>query len=256
MSEPQVEDPDVSQRRPAWWGLILWAALVALAVWRPRGREFLIAIGLQTVVVAVHLAPSVAWGRLTGIRNLAVGIYIGKWVARITLLGLPVRLNFIPGGGYVKFAGNDDPPVWRHEETYNARPRWQRIAVNLAMPLATLALGAALIGPAAALDVFARGFEQFATGAFRGGGYRGEAIARLFTLIGEGRYVAALGVIAAKNAALNLFPLPTTNGGLALMEPLSLKPRAATMLQVIGFVLMLLLGLLPWGASLISYLFG
>jgi membrane-associated protease RseP (regulator of RpoE activity) len=132
-------------------------------------------------------------------------------------------------------------PRFRYEETYNAQPRWQRAAVNLAMPLATLLLAIALIGPSAATASFTRGFEQLTVGLFRGQTYRVDAFARLFALISEQKYAVALAAIAAKLAALNLLPLPIFNGGIALCEILGIlqRRRLATRLQVIGLMAML-----------------
>jgi hypothetical protein len=250
------DDVDESDRQqhPAWWGLALWAALIVAAIFWPKGRLLLIAIGLLAISCIVYTCAAIVWARVRGVHIHHVGIFFGPWIARFRILGLPLRINVLPMGAYVKFPSPDHAPpdsaaarshLVPHEQTYEAQPRLQKILINLVTPLTTLALAVILLGPSAATDSFLRGFEQFTLGAFRPREYRVDAFARLFAHLEMHRYAAVLGIIAAKTAAY-LLPIPNVNGGTALLElfggTTAMRPRNVAILQFVGLLAILVLG--------------
>jgi hypothetical protein len=136
------------------------AALVAAAlIVLPRWREIFIVLAMLAAVIPFHLLPAVLWARTVGVKVEVIGWLFGAWVARFRVRDIPIRINWIPLGGYVKLAGDRErhPP---HVRVYDELPRWQQAGMNLAMPLGTLLLAAALLGPTAAVNSFTRGYRQ------------------------------------------------------------------------------------------------
>ncbi|MGE3809669.1 MAG: hypothetical protein AB7K24_33810 [Gemmataceae bacterium] len=115
--------------------------------------------------------------------------------------------------------------------------------------LLLIGLAMACLGPAEGLATFLRGFQQvvllicfpFSTGK--------ELIARIYEVAATSPYLQALGIFAAKFAALNLFPSPVLNGGAILMALFNWgKPERTRQLEETLELLGVLFGLL-WGGA-------
>jgi regulator of sigma E protease len=100
--------------------------------------EFLVVLG---VMVLVHEFGHFAVAKLCGIRVETFSIGMGKRLFGYRHGDTDYRLSLLPIGGYVKMAGDTpgEAPSGDPGE-FNAHPRWQRILVALAGPLANFIL--------------------------------------------------------------------------------------------------------------------
>jgi membrane-associated protease RseP (regulator of RpoE activity) len=236
--------------------LAVIAVLAAATIlFLPRWRLLYAWFALLTLVVVAHLLPCVIWARWRRIGIITVGIYFGASLVRFRIWGIPVRINWIPTGGYVKLRGTDEPntPL---PGTYNALPRWERAAMNLAMPLGTLLVGFVSLGPSRAMHSLLFAFRSLVVGAGQPQTAGLELVARLFDPLANGEVVASLGRVAIVMTAINLLPISIVNGGIALLElisavvPISLRARA--ILDILS--LLIACGLLTWTYSMYLYL--
>src|ERR1700739_3577342 len=100
--------------------------------------ELLIVLG---IMVLVHEFGHFAVAKLCGIRVEVFSIGFGKRLFGYKKGDTDYRVSLLPLGGYVKMSGDNpgEAPTGDPGE-FNAHPRWQRILVALAGPLANFAL--------------------------------------------------------------------------------------------------------------------
>ncbi|MGA1981125.1 MAG: RIP metalloprotease RseP [Acidobacteriaceae bacterium] len=105
--------------------------------------QLLLVLGLM---VLVHEFGHFAVAKWCGVRVEAFAIGFGKRVAGFVRNGTDYRINALPLGGYVKMAGeipgeeaSDDPG------DLNNHPRWQRMLIALAGPIANFILAFGLM---------------------------------------------------------------------------------------------------------------
>jgi len=98
------------------------------------------------IMVLVHEFGHFAVAKLCGIRVEVFSIGFGKRILGFRRGDTDYRLSILPLGGYVKMAGDNpgEAPSGDPGE-FNAHPRWQRILVALAGPLANFILAIALM---------------------------------------------------------------------------------------------------------------
>ena len=102
--------------------------------------EFLLVLGFM---VLVHEFGHFAVAKACRVRVEAFAIGFGTRLFGIHHGGTDYRLNLLPFGGYVKFAGDQPGEAPADPGDFNAHPRWQRVLIALAGPVANfiLALG-------------------------------------------------------------------------------------------------------------------
>jgi regulator of sigma E protease len=100
--------------------------------------EFLVVLG---IMVLVHEFGHFAVAKLCGIRVETFSIGFGKRLLGFRRGDTDYRLSLLPLGGYVKMAGDTpgEAPSGDPGE-FNAHPRWQRVCVALAGPVANFIL--------------------------------------------------------------------------------------------------------------------
>ncbi|MDX1382012.1 MAG: RIP metalloprotease RseP [Thermoanaerobaculia bacterium] len=103
---------------------------------------FVFALG---VIVFVHEAGHYLVAKAFNIRVLTFSLGFGRRLWGFRRDGTDYRVSLIPLGGYVNFAGQD--PAERSDDPteFLNRPRWQRVLVLLAGPLANVALAIVLV---------------------------------------------------------------------------------------------------------------
>ncbi len=107
--------------------------------------EFAVVLG---IMVLVHEFGHFAVGKLCGVRIEAFAIGFGTRLFGVVYGGTDYRINLLPLGGYVKFAGEtvgNEPTsspqtVANDPGDFNAHPRWQRVLIALAGPVANFIL--------------------------------------------------------------------------------------------------------------------
>ena len=105
--------------------------------------ELLVVLG---IMVLVHEFGHFAVAKLCGIRVEVFSIGFGRRLLGFRRGDTDYRLSVLPLGGYVKMAGDNpgEAPSGDPGE-FNAHPRWQRILVALAGPVANFILAFALM---------------------------------------------------------------------------------------------------------------
>jgi regulator of sigma E protease len=108
-------------------------------------------------LVFIHELGHYLVGRLFGVKADSFSIGFGKEVAGWTdKRGTRWRLSALPLGGYVQFAGDMNPastpsaewlalPAEEREQTFQAKPVWQRALIVLAGPMTNLLLAVAIL---------------------------------------------------------------------------------------------------------------
>lgn len=99
--------------------------------------EFLIVLGFM---VLVHEFGHFAMAKAFRVRVEAFAIGFGTRLFGIERGGTDYRLNLLPFGGYVKFAGDQPGEQASDPGDFNAHPRWQRVLIALAGPVANFIL--------------------------------------------------------------------------------------------------------------------
>jgi hypothetical protein len=211
-----------------------------------------LAIGIL-LALALHLAAMALAGVLLGATLQQVRLGFGPTLLGFRLRGAPVRLHLFPLGGYVQFWRSDsNPPAPSGVVPFDHLPGHRRAAAQLTGPLVLLAVGVALGGPSPwkpAVDLFRGALSPLSTGP----DLLAAAVAAAPTL----PLPALLGQIFAYLAAWNLLPVPTLNGGAALLD-LTVPPgksgdRVRSITSVAGAIAMFALGT-AWIVAIVSYL--
>ncbi|NYF79643.1 RIP metalloprotease RseP [Granulicella arctica] len=98
------------------------------------------------IMVLVHEFGHFAAAKLCGVRVETFSVGMGKRLFGFRHGDTDYRLSILPIGGYVKMAG-DTPgePTTGDPGEFNAHPRWQRVIIALAGPVANFILAFALM---------------------------------------------------------------------------------------------------------------
>lgn len=207
-------------------------------------HPFLVLLDAVVVGVVVYTAGHAAAGRAAGVTVEEVGLFVGPALLDFRVKGVRYRLGMIPVGGYVKFLGDDEKGGVPPGSFHRLHPL-VRVAVMAAGPLAILALSAACLGPAHAARSFVHGFGQAAPFLAARGPGGGELLRGLSAVLTYGSFRTAVGVVAAKVAAMNLLPIPALVGGTIVTNLLGwrrgLPDGALTALNTAGLVVTLVL---------------
>jgi regulator of sigma E protease len=114
------------------------------------------------IMVLVHEFGHFAVAKLCGIRVEVFSIGFGKRLFGFRRGDTDYRLSLLPLGGYVKMAGDNpgEAPTGDPGE-FNAHPRWQRILVALAGPVANFILA---LGLMTGVGMFHNEVQEYLTG--------------------------------------------------------------------------------------------
>ena len=112
--------------------------------------EFGVVLG---IMVLVHEFGHFALAKLCGVRVEAFAIGFGPRLFGVVHHGTDYRLNLLPLGGYVKMAGetignqstSSEEQIVADPGDFNAHPRWQRVLIALAGPVANFVLAFLLL---------------------------------------------------------------------------------------------------------------
>ena len=104
--------------------------------------EFALVLG---VMVLVHEFGHFAVAKLCKVRVEAFALGFGTRLFGYVYHGTDYRVNLLPLGGYVKFAGDAPGETPSDPGEFNAHPRWQRVLIALAGPVANFILSFALL---------------------------------------------------------------------------------------------------------------
>lgn len=136
------------------------------------------------------------WVSMLRVKVTAVSLYHGPTPLKFMVGGCPVSIGWIPMGSSVSF----DPAEFQ-------RRAWPvRILTHISAPVIGLGLAMLLLGIPDASHHFLTGFRQIAEGAWEPIAQAGGHLKR-WQQVAEISPVKAFGIIAAKAAAMLLFPV-------------------------------------------------
>jgi len=217
--------------------------------------HFLIVLFLSHVVVMfVHTAGLAIAGRMAGASISEVAIFTGPAIVKIEIYGIAYRLNLLPFGSYVKF--DTDERAGRRKRLDEIHPLI-RVWIAASGCLALLLFTTVCFGPVATLHHTLSGFSQIITGALSPIAIGTQLLQRLRQFVTTESLISTLALVASKEAAFNLLPLPALNGGDIILNLVSLvKPISESLrvkLTTAGMLVMLLLWLC-WLIALVAFL--
>lgn len=207
--------------------------------------------------------------RLIGAEIELVGFFVGPVVARFRVAGIPIEWKAVPfPGGYVKMRGQEDDedpaePVCVDMPAQELGMRWvdlgrlTRVLIHATGCYVSIIIAMACLGPSHGLSSVYHGFHQILIGAVSPLPVRNALVRSMFDLLRNHPFPVAFGVIAAKNAAFNLIPLPPLSGGAIIIEVFRTRrktyDRISEYAAFVGVIGSLLLALL-WSFSIIRVL--
>lgn len=176
--------------------------------------DYIVRIGLLllfgTIIVLIHNAGSISACWLTDVRVKVVTVFYGKPVFTFRTPLAPIAVGYIPLGGGLEFEN------W---EAFLCKPRWTRCLVFLSGPIAVFLSSLVCLGISRTASSFSSAFPQLMNCMLSPMSYdKGLGLFAAFLAFAQTSPVAGYGILAAKNAALNLLPLPVLPGGRLLLE--------------------------------------
>ncbi len=189
------------------------------------------------ITVAVHVTAMAAGGWLVGAPIEEISLFSGKKLIRTKFGDTKFSVGFIPFGGFVKF-----------DDAFQKIHPLKRVFVATCGCMALVFLAAVVFGSSEALRKFLIGFYQIVSGAFAPRSTGSQLLRAFYEYVRNNSFTLCVGLVATKLAAFNLLPLPVLNGGditLAILnwiKPIPEKVRER--IQMIGFIIVLLIGLL------------
>lgn len=207
----------------------------------------------HVVVMVVHTAGLAIAGRVAGASISEVAIFMGPAIVKIKVYGVAFRLNLLPLGSYVKF---DTDERVRRQRLDDLHPLIRALIASSGC-LALLLFTAVCFGPSVALHHTLSGFSQIITGALRPIAIGTQLLQGLWQFVATQSLLSTLALVASKEAAFNLLPLPSLNGGDIILNLASLvKPISESLrekLATAGMLVMLLIWLC-WLIALVGFL--
>ncbi len=104
--------------------------------------EFAVVLG---IMVLVHEFGHFAVAKLCGVRVEAFALGFGTRLFGYVHNGTDYRVNLLPLGGYVKMSGDAPGETTSDPGDFNTHPRWQRVLIALAGPVANFILAFVLL---------------------------------------------------------------------------------------------------------------
>jgi membrane-associated protease RseP (regulator of RpoE activity) len=191
--------------------------------------EILSRIGLLilfvTLLVSVsNLGMAVAcW--IGGVRVTEIVLFSGKPVFTIKTRFCPIKIGYIPTGGYIK------PDV----DAFPKKNLLTRCLVNLAGPVSIFITSLICLGFLHTAASFQSTYSQL-LGIVLSPMTYGKSLIGGYLAHAQAAPIAGYGILAAKNAALSLLPLPAISGGRLLLELTKKRDdsRLAKLITLIG----------------------
>lgn len=198
--------------------VLVWLALlIAATQGGPALRKVPLLVPMTAVTSTISLLGFVVAGRLVGARLTEFSLFIGPVVWERMVGETRLALRWLPSGGFVSFQGmKADEPL--EAGSYRSLHPVLRALVALSGPAFLLLLAVILLGGTRAVHSFLTAFPQFVQLLFSPLSAGKLLVLRYLELVSPAQLPLALGVLAAKFAAWNCLPIPTFNGGQALIE--------------------------------------
>lgn len=219
-------------------------------------QVLLILFASHVIVMLAHTAGLVLASRLAGASISEIGIFIGPTLFKINIRGVALKLNLLPTGSYVKYDA-DEPDrrrATRSKRLEDLNPL-TRAVIASAGCLALLLVAVVYLGPSAAIRHTVSGFSQIISGTLSPLEHGARLLQLLYQFASTMPLPATLGLVASKEAAFNLLPLPVFNGGDIILNLINLVKRIPDLvierLNMFGFLLMIAI----WACWLIALVY-
>jgi membrane-associated protease RseP (regulator of RpoE activity) len=212
------------------------------------------------VVTLVHLSGFVLASLAFGQKIEEFSLFFGKPILSVPWRGCTLCIRSIPMGGSVTIVGtgydDDEPHASLPVHGFRALPTSKRLLTFLAGPIVCFLLAIACGGVLLAQQRVLTGFIQVIHGSIAPIAYGQHAVARFLAHVRNDPYYVLLGFLAAKNCSGNLLPLPSLNGGQAIMTLFpNLTSRQVYRMQLWGLIALALLWF-GWGCAIFAYVRG
>jgi len=138
----------------------------------------------------------VVWLSALRVKITGVKLFFGQTPVKFSVGGCPVSIGWIPMGSSVSF-----DPIDLHQKSWPVR-----ILGHLSSTFIGLGVALLLLGYQGAWHQFLTGFQQIAEGAWEPIARAGDYLTR-WQQVADTSPVKAFGILAAKGAALSLFPV-------------------------------------------------
>lgn len=251
---------DGSSRQSTCWRLMKRCSLpvlicMAIAIWGHHRLELVIAVLFFVPLTAVSVGAGAIVGACCGAAIERVSIFSGRPWCRFSVRGIPVEIGCWPFSGSMKF----DELDFNDGRSYGQLRSWKRLLITMSGPVTLLIMGCLFLGgdcPGALRDFY----PTFVGGTLSPRSQGVEAMAAYFRHLAQGDYRTAFGLLAVVFAAVNLLPLPTLNGGEAVMELVqALSGRRfgtrSIMAMRLTAMLVLMAAMVSWALALVLLLF-
>lgn len=187
----------------------------------------------------VHLGGLILGAVLARVPIRAVSVGFGPLIGKYGVL----EFRLLPLGGSVtlKNTQHEGLPTERAADAFDQQPRLVQVAIILAGPSMLIGMSM-LVGGVENWHAFLRGFGQFISATCSPLSTAQDLIKSGSAYLESNGPLAGWGILSAKFAAFNLLPLPTMNGGDALMALLQVEKWSeqwANRLKVIGMMALL-----------------
>ncbi len=237
--------------------LLLYIALPLMSLWIPTLRPFGSLMAAWIVITLVHLSGFVFASLVFRQKIEELSLFMGKSILSVSWRGCTLCIRSIPTGGFIRIEGmennDEDSSVSTPVHGFRALPTNKRILTFLAGPISCFLLAIACGGIELAQQRVWTGFFQYIHGSIAPFAYGQHAVARFLTHVRNDHFIGLLGFLAAKNCAANLLPLPSVNGGQAIMTLFpNMKSRQVYRLQLWGLAILTLLWF-GWACAVFTY---
>jgi membrane-associated protease RseP (regulator of RpoE activity) len=207
-------------------------------------QVLIILFGCHVIAMLVHTAGLAVAGRMLGAGILEIGIFVGPALFKTNIRGLDFRLNLLPIGSYVKYQDARSEPASRGKSLQDFHPLIRALIAS-AGSIALLLVAAICLGPTAAFQHTVSGFVQIISGAFSPSAIGAGLLQLLYQFVSTESLPATLGLVATKETAFNLLPIPILNGGDIILNIVScvkrISDRARDKVNSLGLVLLLVI---------------
>jgi len=233
---------------------LTFAHLVTSALSQQQYMRFLITfLIIHTLLMALHTAALSVTGSLAGLVITDVGLFMGPTLFQIKIRGLNIKFNLLPLGSYVTF---DDQKRSGKKRVEDLHPLI-RAFVGGSGSIALVVAGFVCLGFSAGLHHLVSGFGQVVLGALRPFAKGAHLWSLLYQFMNTSPLFVTFGLIATKEAAFNLLPLPLFNGGDIIINLISFVKRIPDSLiqklNVVGFIPLIFI-IVSWFVALCYFM--
>ena len=240
------DDDDSGSRTKLSWSLVLWGAFIAYACFVFDPPTVLTIVCALMILVPLFLGSIAATSLLISLPIEELSIFHGPTLYEHRFPSFVLRINSIPLGGNVKSYPN----------VYERSHISKKLLLCLPGCLCLFLVAAICLGAEASMYSIVEGIRQIAIGAISPLGTGRRLVSAAHEYLRTEPFGVALGMVAAKQCAIELLPLSTSSGGRfflhILKSILPVKERIEVALAVASVLISLMI-VAMWGVAMVGY---